>query len=85
MAECDKEGQPDQNSRSLTRIMVDTTHTRYMLQLGHNVPVNVFPSAKVFEGEKIDPTKNRHIIRVMFQGVPLIAELVKYFEEKYHT
>ncbi len=45
--------------------------------------VNVFPPAKAFDGEKIDPTKNRHILRLMFQGVPLIAELVKYFEEKY--
>ncbi len=45
--------------------------------------VNVFPPAKAFDGEKIDPTRNRHILRVMFQGVPLIAELVKYFEEKY--
>ena len=45
--------------------------------------VNVFPSAKTFDGEKIDPTKNRHTLPVMFQGVPLIAELVKHFEEKY--
>jgi hypothetical protein len=45
--------------------------------------VNVFPPAKAFDGEKIDPTKNRHILRLMFQGVPLIAELVKYFEEEY--
>jgi hypothetical protein len=42
--------------------------------------VNVFLPAKAFDGEKIDPTKNRHILRLMFQGVPLIAELVKYFE-----
>ena len=45
--------------------------------------VNAFPPAKAFDGDKIDATKNRHILRVMFQGVPLIAELVKYFEEKY--
>jgi len=45
--------------------------------------VNAFPSAKAFDGDKIDATKNRHILRVMFQGIPLIAELVKYFEEKY--
>ncbi len=45
--------------------------------------VNVFLPAKAFGGEKIDPTKSRHILRLMFQGVPLIAELVKYFEEKY--
>ena len=45
--------------------------------------VNVFPPAKAFDSEKIDPTKNRHILSIMIQGVPLIAELVKYFEEKY--
>ena len=45
--------------------------------------VNVLPPAKAFDGDKIDATKNRHIQCVMFQGVPLIAELVKYFEEKY--
>ena len=48
--------------------------------------VNAFPPAKkAFDGDKIDATQNSHILRVMFQGVPLIAELVKYFEEKYHT
>jgi len=45
--------------------------------------VNAFLPAKAFDGDKIDATKNRHILRVMFQGVPWIAELVKYFEEKY--
>ncbi len=45
--------------------------------------VNVFPPAKAFDGEKIDATKNRHIPSGMFLGVPLIAELVKYFEDKY--
>ncbi len=45
--------------------------------------VNVFPPAKAFNGDKIDATKNRHIPSVMFQGVPLIAELVKCFEDKY--
>jgi len=45
--------------------------------------VNAFPPAKAFDVDKIDATKNRHILRVMFQGVPWIAELVKYFEEKY--
>jgi hypothetical protein len=37
--------------------------------------VNVFLHEKAFNGDKIDATKN--------QGVPLIAELVKYFEDKY--
>jgi hypothetical protein len=45
--------------------------------------VNAFLPAKAFNGDKIDATKNRHILRVMFQGVPLITELVKYFEDKY--
>ncbi len=45
--------------------------------------VNVFPPAKAFDGEKINATKNRHIPSGMFLGVPLIAELVKYFEYKY--
>ncbi len=45
--------------------------------------VNVSLPAKAFDGDKIDVTKNRHIPSVMFQGVPLIAELVKYFEDKY--
>jgi hypothetical protein len=34
-------------------------------------------------GEKINATKNTHIPSGMFLGVPLIAELVKYFEDKY--
>jgi hypothetical protein len=45
--------------------------------------VNVFPPAKAFDGEKINATKNRHIPSGLFLGVPLIAELVKYFEDKY--
>ncbi len=45
--------------------------------------VNLFPPAKAFYGDKINATKNRHIPGVMFQGIPLIAELVKYFEDKY--
>ncbi len=45
--------------------------------------VNVFPSAKAFNGDKTNATKNRHIPNVMFLGIPLIAELVKYLEDKY--
>jgi hypothetical protein len=45
--------------------------------------VNVFTPAKAFDGDKINATKNRHIPSVMFQGVPLIAELAKYVEDKY--
>ncbi len=47
--------------------------------------VNVFLPAKAFGGDKIDATKNWHILCVMFQGVPLIAELVKYFCGEIHT
>jgi hypothetical protein len=45
--------------------------------------VNVFPPAKAFDREKINATKNRHIPSGMFLGIPLIAELVNYFEDKY--
>ena len=45
--------------------------------------VNAFPPAKAFDSDKIDAMKNRHILRVMFQGIHWIAELVKYYEEKY--
>ncbi len=45
--------------------------------------VNVFLPAKAFDGDKIDATKNRHIPSVMFWDVPLIAEQVKYFQDKY--
>ncbi len=43
----------------------------------------MFPPAKAFDGDKIDAIKNRHIPSVTFQGIPLIAELVKCFEDKY--
>ena len=45
--------------------------------------VNRFPPARGFNGKKVDATKNRHILRVMFVDVPLIAWLVKKFEYKY--
>ena len=45
--------------------------------------VNVFPHAKAFDGDKINATINRHILRAIFHDIPLIAELVKYFEDKY--
>jgi hypothetical protein len=59
----------------LTQDICDNWDTTYS--------VNKFPPAKAFDGDKIDATKNRHILRVMFQGVPWIAELVKYFEDKF--
>ena len=43
----------------------------------------MFPPGKAFDGEKINSTKNRHIPSGMFLGIPLIVELVKYFEDKY--
>jgi hypothetical protein len=45
--------------------------------------VNMFPLSKEFEGEKIDVTKNRHILRANFGSVQRIAELVQVFEDKY--
>ncbi len=45
--------------------------------------VNVFSPVQAFDSDKINATKNRHIPSVMFQCVPLIAELVKYFQDKY--
>ena len=39
-----------------------------------------FLPAKAFDCNKIDATKTRHILLVMFQGVPWIAELVKHFD-----
>jgi hypothetical protein len=59
----------------LTQDICDNWDTMYS--------VNEFPPAKAFNGDKIDATKNRHISSVMFRGIPLIAELVKYFEDKY--
>ncbi len=47
--------------------------------------VNAFPPAKAFDGDKIDAMKNRHILRVMFQSKPWIAELVKYFRRNTST
>ena len=61
------------------------THTQDIcLNWDTTYSVNKFQPAKAFDGDKIDATKNRHILRVMFQGVPWMAELVKYFEEKYN-
>jgi hypothetical protein len=45
--------------------------------------VNMFPPSKEFEGEKIDVTKNRHILKANFGSVQKIAELVQVFEDKY--
>jgi hypothetical protein len=45
--------------------------------------VNGFPPAREFDGKKVNAAKNRHILCVMFDGVPLLAELVQYFEYKY--
>jgi hypothetical protein len=43
----------------------------------------MFPPSKEFEGEKIDVTKNRHILREIFGSVQRIVELVQVFEDKY--
>jgi hypothetical protein len=44
--------------------------------------VDLFPPTKEFEGEKIDVTKNRHILRANFGSVQRILELVQLFENK---
>jgi hypothetical protein len=59
----------------LTQDIHDNWDTTYSVKL--------FPPAKGFDGDKIDATKNKHIPHVKFISIPLIAELVKYFEEKY--
>ena len=61
--------------RELTEDLCDNWDTTYS--------VNMFPPSKEFEGEKIDVTKNRHILRANFGSVQRIAELVQLFEDKY--
>ncbi len=43
----------------------------------------MFPPSTEFEGENIDVTKNRHILRADFGSIQRIAELVQVFEDKY--
>jgi hypothetical protein len=43
----------------------------------------MFPPSKEFEGEKIDVTNNRHILRANFGSVQRIAKLVQLFEDRY--
>jgi hypothetical protein len=45
--------------------------------------VKMFPPSKEFEGEKIDVTKNRHILQANFGSIQRIAELVQVFKDKY--
>ena len=61
--------------RELTEDLHDNWDTTYS--------VNLFPPTKEFEGEKIDVTKNRHILRANFGSVQRILELVHLFENKY--
>jgi hypothetical protein len=62
--------------RELTKDLHDNWDTTYS--------VNLFPPSKEFEGEKIDVTKSRHILRADFGSVQRIAELVQLFEDKYN-
>jgi len=80
-------------TRKVNHITVQSrVEESWLAQLTHDIchnwdmtySVNKFQPAKAFGGDKIDATKNRHILRAMFQGVPWIAEQVKYFEEKYN-
>ncbi len=43
----------------------------------------MFPPSKKIEGEKIDVTNYKHILRVNFGSVQRIAELGTVFEDKY--
>jgi hypothetical protein len=43
----------------------------------------MFPPSREFEGEKIDVTKNRHILRANFGSIQRIVELVQLFEDEY--
>jgi hypothetical protein len=61
--------------RELTEDLRDNWDTTYS--------VNLFPPSKEFEGDKIDVTKNRHILQAKFGSVQRIAELVQLFEDKY--
>ncbi len=61
--------------RELTEDLRDNWDTTYS--------VNLFPPSKEFEGEKIDVTKIRHLLRANFGSVQRIAELVQLFEDKY--
>ncbi len=62
--------------RELTEDLRENLDTTYS--------VNMFPPSKEFEGEKIDVTKNRHILRANFGSEQRIAELVQLFEDKYN-
>jgi hypothetical protein len=44
---------------------------------------NMFLPSKEFEGEKIDVTKNRHILSANFGSTQRIVDLVQLFEDKY--
>jgi hypothetical protein len=61
--------------RDLTEDLHDNWDTTYS--------VHLFPPTKEFGGEKIDVTKNRHILRANFGSVQRILELVHLFENKY--
>ncbi len=61
--------------RALTEDLRDNWDTTYS--------VNMFPPSKEFEGEKIDVTKNRHILRAKFGSVQRVVELVQLFKDKY--
>jgi hypothetical protein len=61
--------------RELTEDLSDNWDTTYSL--------NMFPPSKEFKGEKIDVTKNRHILRANFGSVQIITELIQLFEDKY--
>ena len=60
--------------RELTEDLHDNWDTTYS--------VNLFPPSKEFEGEKIDVTKNRYILRSNFGSIQRIAEVIQLFEDE---
>jgi hypothetical protein len=65
----------ESNKRELTEDMHDNWDTTYS--------ANMLLPSNEFEGEKIDVTKNRHILRANFGSVQRIAELEQLFKDKY--
>ncbi len=60
------------DAESKLRELTEDLHDNW----GTNYSVNMFLPSKKFEGEQIDVTKNRHILRASFGSVQRIAELV---------
>ncbi len=71
------QGQVEESS---VRELMDDIHANW----DTTYSVNLFLPAKKFGSDKINATKNRHILHATLPNVPKISELVKYFENKYN-